>query len=95
LRAWLAEACDRKYGAFMVSIDHFRYELISQLRRVAEDGATTIVITSRDLCQSIRNASHSTQACCEAMKTEMKDGDVLIDERSGVGMSVRYSSPRS
>jgi hypothetical protein len=35
----------------VVSSDHFRQELISQLRRAAAQGATTIVITSDELCQ--------------------------------------------
>jgi hypothetical protein len=33
----------------VVSTDHFRQELIMQLRRAAEEGATTIVVTSTDL----------------------------------------------
>jgi hypothetical protein len=78
----------------MVSFDHFRYELIAQLRRATSEGATTIVITSGDLCKSIRDANRWTQACCEAMKAEMKNGDVVIDERSGVVMTVRYRLPR-
>jgi hypothetical protein len=78
----------------MVSVDHFRYELISQLRRGTAEGAATIVITSGDLCKSIRDANRWTQACCEAMKAEMKDGDAMIDERSGVVMTIRYRLPR-
>jgi hypothetical protein len=78
----------------MVSVDHFRYELIAQLRRAASEGATTMVVTSGDLCRSIRDANRWTQACCEAMKAEMKDGDVMIDERSGLGMTIRYRLPR-
>jgi hypothetical protein len=78
----------------MVSIDHFRYELIAQLRRATAEGATTIVVTSADLSKSIRDANHWTHACFEAMKAEMKDGDVMIDERSRVVMTIRYQLPR-
>lgn len=53
-------------GLIVVSVDHFRYELIAQLRSAASQGATTVVVNSTELCRSIRNASHSTLACCEA-----------------------------
>ena len=79
----------------MVSVDHFRYELIAQLRNAAAQGATTVVVNSTELCRSIRNANHSTQACCEAMETEIKPGDVVIEQNSGSGMTVRYLLPRS
>ena len=74
----------------MVSVDHFRYELATQLRSAAAQGATTIVVTSTELCRSIRNANHWTHACCEAMQTEIKPGDVVIEQKSGTGMTVRY-----
>lgn len=77
----------------MVSADHFRYELIAQLRRAAAEGATTIVVTSAELCRSIRDASHSSQACCEAMQAEIKPGDTVIEQTSG--MTVRYLLPRT
>ena len=78
----------------MVSIDHFRQELISQLRRAEAEGAKTVVVTSTELCRSLRNASRSTQACCEAMQAEIKSGDTVIEDTSGVGMTVRYLVPR-
>jgi hypothetical protein len=78
----------------VVSTDHFRHELISQLRRAAAGGATTTVVTSAGLCQSIRDAGHSTQACCEAMQAEIKPGDVVLNQSSGTGMTVRYLLPR-
>ena len=53
-----------------------------------------IVINSTELCRSIRNAGYSTQACCEAMEAEIRPGDVVIDQRSGAGMTVRYLLPR-
>ena len=78
----------------MVSVDHFKYELIAQLRSAAAQGATTIVVNSTELCRSIRNASYSTQACCEAMEAEIKPGDVVIAQKSGTGITVRYLLPR-
>jgi len=79
----------------LVSVDHFRYELIAQLRNAAAQGATTVVVNSTELCRTIRNANHSTQACCEAMEAEIKPGDVVIEQNSGSGMTVRYLLPRS
>ena len=78
----------------MVSADHFRQELITRLGRAAAEGATKIVITSGELCRSIRMGSHSTHACCEAMQAEIKPGDVVLDQTSGAGMTVRYLLPR-
>jgi hypothetical protein len=65
-----------------------------QLRRAAEEGATTIVVTSTDLCQSIRNANNSMDACFEAMQAEIKPGDVVLDQSSGNAMAIRYLLPR-
>jgi hypothetical protein len=79
----------------LVSVDHFKYELIAQLRNAAAQGATSVVVNSTELCRSIRNASHSTQACCEAMEAEIKPGDVVIQQNSGAGMTVRYLLPRT
>jgi hypothetical protein len=81
-------------GPQLVSVDHFRYELIAQLRSAAAQSATMVVVNSTELCRSIRNANHSTQACCEAMEAEIKPGDVVIEQRSGTGMTVRYLLPR-
>jgi Ni2+-binding GTPase involved in maturation of urease and hydrogenase len=78
----------------MVSADHFAHELRTQLRSAAEQGAATIVITSGELCKSIRGSGRSTQACCEAMQAEVKPGDVVLVENSGSGMTVRYRLPR-
>jgi hypothetical protein len=78
----------------LVSVDHFRYELITQLRSAAVQGATTIVVNSTELCRSVRNANHSTHACCEAMQAEIKPGDVMIEQKSGAGITVRYLLPR-
>ena len=77
----------------MVSVDHFKYELIAQLRSASAQGATTLVVNSTELCRSIRNANHSTQACYEAMEA-IKPGDVVIEQKSGTGMTVRYLLPR-
>ena len=78
----------------MVSVDHFEYELVAQLRSAAAHGATTVVVNSTELCRSIRNANHSTQACCEAIEAEIAPGDVVIEQNSGAGMTVRYLLPR-
>jgi hypothetical protein len=79
----------------LVSIDHFTQELSSRLRDADKQGATTIVITSAEICSSIPRAGYSTEACCEAMQTEVKPGDdALVEQDSGSGMTVRYRLPR-
>jgi hypothetical protein len=78
----------------VVSTDHFRHELITQLRRAVEEGATMLLVTSSDLCRSIRNANNSMDACFEAMQAEIKPGDVVLDQSSGKAMAIRYLLPR-
>jgi hypothetical protein len=80
----------------MVSMDHFAYELRSQLRAAAAQGETDVLITSRELCKSVRRGTAFLDACCEAMQQELRPNDlVLRDKDSGAGMSVRYQLPRS
>jgi len=80
----------------MVSADHFALELRLQLRSATSKGATSIVINSSELCESVRMGSSSMDACCEAMQQEVKPSDVVIrDKDSGAGMSVRYQLPRT
>ena len=80
----------------MVSVDHFAHELRSQLRSAFSQGATSILITSGDLCKSVRTGSAYMDACCEAMQRELQPNDILVrDKDSGAGMSVRYRLPRS
>jgi hypothetical protein len=39
---------------------------------------------------------HGMPACCEAMRSEMKPGDiVLVEQASGPGMTIRYRLPRT
>ena len=76
------------------SVDHFAHELRTQLRNAAEQGATTIVITSGDFCKKNRMGCGSTQACCEAMQAGVKPGDDVLVSTSGAGMTVRYRLPR-
>lgn len=65
-----------------------------QLKRAAEEGATMVVVTSSDLCRSIRSASYFMDACFEAMQAEIKPGDVVLDQSSGNAMAIRYLLPR-
>jgi hypothetical protein len=71
------------------------HELRTQLRSAADQGGTTIVITSGELCKAIRNSGHSTEACCEAMQAEVKPGDDVLVSASGAGMTIRYRLPRT
>src|SRR4051812_31980152 len=47
---WLAY--DFRTDVIMVSVDHFTYELRSHLRSAFSQGATSILICSRELCKS-------------------------------------------
>jgi hypothetical protein len=78
----------------MVSIDHFRQELIVQFGRAAHAGRIDVLINSGELCRSMRGGSQSN-SCCDAMQAEFKLGDTLLLDRSnGAGMTIRYLLPR-
>lgn len=78
----------------MVSVDHFGYELRRLLREAAADGASELPITSHDLCRSIRAGTAWLNACCEAMEQEPQENDIVVQDRNGLGMSIRYKLPR-
>ena len=75
----------------MVSIDHFRLELLTQMAEAATKGQPDILINSQELCRSFRTGSSWSSSCCNAMEAEMTVGDTLIVERANQsGMTVRY-----
>jgi hypothetical protein len=82
-------------GPQMVSIDHFRYELLAQLGRAARGGGMDVLINSGELCRAIPRGSAWSNACCDAMQEEFRPGDTMVlDRSSGAGMTVRYLLPR-
>jgi len=80
----------------MVSVDHFRQELLAQFGRANEAGRVDLLVNSGELCRSLPTGTDWSAACCDAMESEMKLGDVLLVERvNGNGMTVRYQLPRA
>jgi hypothetical protein len=78
----------------MVSIDHFRQELIAQFCRAARAGRIDLLINSGELSRSIGGGA-KFPSCCDAMQAEIKPGDtLLLDRANGAGMTVRYLLPR-
>jgi Rad3-related DNA helicase len=82
----------------MVSADHFAHELRAQLKKAAAQGATRVVITSQELYRLLGGypgSTHGMPACCDAMRAEMKSGDILLVEQpNGTGMTIGYQLPR-
>ena len=82
----------------MVSADHFAHELRAQLKKAAAQGSIDIVTNSGELHRSLGGypgSTHGMPACCDAMRSEMKPGDILlVEQASGPGMTVRYQLPR-
>jgi hypothetical protein len=82
----------------MVSADHFAQELRAQMSRAAKHGSIDVVINSGELYRSLGGypgSMHGMPACCDAMRSEMKPGDVLlVEQTSGPWMTVRYRLPR-
>ena len=79
----------------MVSVDHFSYELRRQLNEAAANGASKLLLNSHELCRSVRSGTAWLNACCEAMEQEIRDGDIVVQDRNGLGMIVQYSLPRN
>ena len=80
----------------MVSYDHFRIVLLTRLRLAASEGQADIAVNSVEFSGSFRKGALNVESCCQAMKDEMKPGDVIETERdSGVGLTIRYQLPRA
>jgi hypothetical protein len=80
----------------MVSIDHFRQELVAQMGRATTSGRIDLLINAGELSRSIRSGNSWSTSCCDAMEAEMKLGDILlVDRTNGTGMTVRYLLPRA
>jgi len=82
----------------MVSVDHYRDELVARLGRAAGLGRIDILANAAELCRSLLKSPQTAQEtgrCCDAMQAEMKPGDsTIIDRANGAGMTVRYLLPR-
>jgi hypothetical protein len=68
----------------MVSADHFPQELRAQMSRAAKHGSIDIVINSGELYRSVGGypgSMHGMLGCCDAMRSEMKPGDILLSNR--------------
>jgi hypothetical protein len=83
----------------MVTVEHFRQELLAQMSRASRRGLLDILINSGELHRSLGGNPGSKQEmplCCDAMQAEITSGDVLLIERiNGAGMTVRYRLPRA
>jgi hypothetical protein len=75
-----------------------RARMRAQMSRAAMRGSIDIVINSGELYRSVGSypgSTHGMPACCDAMRSEMKPGDILLVEQTGgPGMTVRYRLPR-
>jgi hypothetical protein len=95
LPSWCGLNAQSDWRPLMVSVDHFRQELLVKLRRAATEGRIDILINSGELCRTIPGSCSWTASCCDAMQEELKLGDTLVlDRTNGPGMTVRYLLPR-
>jgi hypothetical protein len=78
----------------MVSIDHFGHELGAPIGRAARSCATDALINSLDPCGSISKGNYAAESCYDAMRGEMKAGDILLNERTApISQYVSAMSP--
>ena len=84
----------------MPSFDHFRQELRAQFDRAEKRRAINLVVNSGELHRAIGGypgPNERLQTCCEAMKEEMKSGDVIMADLNncrGATLTIRYQFPR-
>ena len=79
----------------MVSMDHFRHELLAQLGRGAHDGAIDILINSGELSRSLSgeaNPKSKMSDCCNAMQEE-NPTSTSLSPIVGCQSSVRGDTP--
>jgi hypothetical protein len=67
----------------MVSADHFGYELRQQLSEAAAKSASELLITSHDLCRSVRSGTVWLNAV--AKRWSKKFGTATLLSRTGAG----------
>jgi hypothetical protein len=80
----------------MVSTDYFRHQLLAQLGRASQSGLIDVVINSGELCRTIPRGTAWSNACCDAMQAEFRQGDTMVlDLTNRAGMTVRYLLPRT
>jgi hypothetical protein len=79
----------------MASVDHFRKELAAMIDCATADDVLDILINAGELCRRLHMSITATDACCEAMRGELRPDDlILIEAGAGVGMTVKYRLPR-
>ncbi len=80
----------------MVSYDHFRHLIRAELQRAESTPLQDVAINSSEFGNSLRKGMISVESLCQAMKDEMKPGDIVERERdSGKGLTIRFQLPRS
>jgi hypothetical protein len=89
----------KRHFSLLFVLNRLRHQLLAQMNRAAKHGSIDIVINSGELYRSLGGypgSMHGMPACCDAMRSEMKPGDiVLVEQASGPGMTVRYRLPRT
>jgi hypothetical protein len=83
----------------MVSTDHFRQELQTQLGLAAERGGKDLIVGASELYNSVTKLPVFDPwmiFCCNAMRTEMSTDDHVITEHAAeTRLTVQYRLPRN
>jgi hypothetical protein len=81
--------------------DNFRTELMAELHRATQSGASYVEINSGKLHRSVGGYpghSHRMPICCDALYEEQRAGDVVVSrppKGKGASLTIRYKLPRS
>lgn len=84
----------------MPSLNDFRNELQTQIRRAEKAGAAHVEINSGELHRKVGGypgPSHRMPMCCDAMYEIQRPGDTILSQppkRKGASLTIRYKLPR-
>jgi hypothetical protein len=85
----------------MGSLTHFQQKLLTQFALAEKRRAKNIVINAGEMCRrahGYRDSKELLRRCCEAMKEEVKTGDIILSDLDGskdASLLIRYQLPRS
>ena len=87
----------------MVTADEFRSTLRSVLDRAQRNGHSVVEVDAGKLHRMVggyppeRGETHSMPNCCQVMKSEMHDEDIVVaapPSGQGASLTLRYKLPR-
>jgi 5-methylcytosine-specific restriction protein A len=84
-----------------VTAEGFRVALNSVFIAAQRRGEGTVEVSAKDLHRragGYQSSNHRLPTCCDVMRSEMRDGDIVVQEPPkgrGASLTIRYIIPRN